>query len=392
MFGLYPSKPDVQNILMLFLLRTGWNGAVAMNMDASLLENCLIAHPTSSMHHIVFAVKDRGYTEQSAIGLDKSSLAPGNLIRAMWTRTEPLRNQLRKELEKLNSEAASSQNEKRIVNLRRRIRSPWLYVSSRDNNEINSLNVPTYGTGPDREHILRTLIREINAASAEKEPISTALTLADFRDAYISFAYETSGYSWLVAQLAAGHSSAESLKTYLRKKRWKAHGERKFGLFQRAMWGEILSRRVLDPAVIFAMVQRGDITDEQRRRWELHKDRTRVGTGCMDFKNPPKEIAPHHIKGSGCRVQRCTLCKFAVVFEDSLPHLARRLAELEYVKTTIPIVSWTESSFPDEVDATELTLTQCFEIAGVSEQLAFWKAEIATGRHIPLQMEGEYGA
>ncbi|CAE6710723.1 hypothetical protein [Paraburkholderia nemoris] len=393
-YGLYPSRHDVEDILMLFLLRTGWNGAVALNLDGDSVDSCIRSHPTSPMHDIIFAVKDRAKNiEQVAIGLAKSSLSPPNLIRALLVRTEPLRIELRKRLEQLLESPHSVSTAKEIALLRRQIKSPFLYVGGNQNNRIHALDVMTYfrraqgGNG----HILTNVIKAANDKWNKDDRIDERLTLKQFRDAYVSYAYQNSGYSWLVAQLAAGHSSAETLKTYLRRRRWKEHGERKIGSLLKALWQEIEERRVVDPAILFAMVQRGEITDEQRRRWQKQKDRTRVGTGCRDFRRPPRNIAPHHVDGTGCRIQRCTLCSYAIVFDDSVAHLARRLAELRALKLTIPLVSWAGSSFEDELEATQITLHNCFEEKTVKAHVVFWAKEIQDGRHRPLSMEGEYG-
>ena len=389
-YGRYPSRPDVQNFLMLFLLRTGWNGAVALNLDASELDKCVLPHPSSRDHHIVVGIKDRGNSEQIAIGMNKWTTSPGKLLKILHERTEPLRNALKEKLKQLEAKSSGANRELDIAELRRRIRSPWLFVSSRKHNEIDALDIQTYGTGADRKHILQTLIDDINGKSPDKPKIQD-MTLGDFRDAYISFVYESSGFSWLLTQLAAGHSSLESLKSYLRNKKWKAHADGKVSMFSTALWKEIQERKVVDPAILYAMVQRGSVTEEQRQRWLQHKDRTRLGVGCKDFKRPPIEIAPHHADGNGCRVQRCTLCSYAIVFDDSVDYIARRLAELNYIKSAIPLITWIESSFEDEFIATEATLNQLFEMAAVAERVTYWELEIATGRHKPLLLEGEYG-
>lgn len=391
-FGRYPSRRDVQNIFMLFLLRTGWNGGPAINMNAEEESAYLRPHPISPDHHIVYTIKKRGNTEQVAIGLNKSALSPGNLIKALWVRTEPLRLELRRELKILLTCAPTREVEARIAELRRRIRSPWLYVSSRNHNEIDALDIRTYSVDADRVSIIRNLIRHVNSSLPSGDALDERMTLGDFRDAYISYAYQASGYSWLVAQLAAGHSSLESLKAYLRKRRWKAHGEKKVRTFQTVFWTEIESRRIVDASVLFALVERGEITEEQRMRWLQYKDRTRVGMGCKSFQNPPPEIAPHHVSGDGCRVQRCTLCHHGIVFEDSVGHMARRLAELYWLKARLPLTTWHESSFEDELEATETTLRLLFDATVVEKFVQFWTIEIEAGRHKPLQMEGEYGA
>ena len=131
------------------------------------------------------------------------------------------------------------------------------------------------------------------------------------------------------------------------------------------------------------------ISPEQRARYFADTRRTRVGTGCADFTRPPKEIAPRHIEGRGCRVQRCTLCRHAVIFLDSVRLLARRLAELDAIRTSIPVLTWTQTSFGEERENTEAALGR-FDHAEVRLQLDYWTREITEGRHRPLDFEGTH--
>jgi hypothetical protein len=394
-FGLYPSRDDVQSILFIFLLRTGWNGATALAIDCGDIKQSVRDHPTSDAHNIVYATKARGRTQQAAIGLKKSRLGPGNLIKLLSERCEPLRDELRKQLRALESpqHGSTTARDRQLMRakLKREISSPWLFVQSRGNNTISMLGT-SYAAGSSQKKAgLLELIQEINEEAGSRSPLAETTTLSDFRDAYISFAYEASGYSWLVAQLAAGHSSVESLKTYLRKVRWKTFGERRVSSFQTGMWNQIKSRQIIEPALLKTWVENGEVTEAQVIRWREHKDRTRVGTGCKDFFHPPKEVVPEHVAGTGCRIQRCTLCRHAVIFDDSMDLLARRLAELLYLQGTIPLTSWNQSSFPLEISATQIALKN-FNSADVEGRLSHWQGSIRSGMHIPLQMEGSYGA
>lgn len=397
-FGLYPRKADVQAALLLFLIKTGWNAQTAIDLD--IKGSWLRPHPTSSQHHLVVSIKSRGNTEQIAVGLEKSELSPGRIVQRLLERTRPLRAfieaQLDTEQQKLQKIQSDEQHIE-VAKLRRLAQSPWLFVDCTRDNSILALDLNTYRT-ISHEPVLRQWIRERNEreqslASKQIDKkvylIPESITISDFREAFIAFSYEGSGYNWLVAKLAAGHTSIESLKTYLRKRQWKAYGERQVASFQEAMWSEIRSRRIVDPAILRGLVERGVVTEVQRLRWSAHKDRTRVGTGCKDFQNPPIQISPEHVKGCGCRVQRCTLCPHAIVFEDSLEHLARRMAELEVLQGQVPLTAWYQSTFPEEVEATRTTL-ELFEPNKVDAVKKFWLREIQDGRHVVLQFEGIY--
>jgi hypothetical protein len=385
--GLYPRQTDVQYLLYLFLLRSGWNATTALEL---VVGSCIIEHPTSSAHHVVLSIKNRGETEQSAIGLNKSQFSPGSILRMLIARTAPLRAYLQAELTTLEEAIDSGGNAEtleRMRLLRRMVNSPWLY--STRGGEIRFLTMANYlpiSDGGVRGSGLQLIVEKLNLNRSTDDQIDTEMSVGDFRDAYISFAYESSGYSWLVAKLAAGHSSLESLRTYLRKRHFKAHGEKKVHAWNEALWSEIRMHRRVDPAILHARVQRGEISDEERARWTL---RTHVGTGCQDFKHPPSYISPEHKDGDGCRVQRCTLCHHAILFDDSCDLLSRRLMELAHIQRTIPLLAWMQSSFPLEVENIELALGQ-FDSKTVEDRKRFWEEEIKSGRYIPLSFEGSY--
>lgn len=385
--GLYPRLIDAQYILYLFLLRSGWNATTALELDVA---SCVMKHPTSDAHHIVRSVKNRGQTEQVAIGLDKSQFSPGNILRLLIKRTEPLRAELKRlltEKENIYKEDGGEEILEEIRVLRSKVKSPWLYVNRDGTYSILTMtNYLIVTQEKEKGSGLQLIIRQINRSRAKDDLIEEGMTVGDFRDAYISFAYEASGYSWLVAKLAAGHQSLESLRTYLRKRHWKAHGEKKVHAWGEALWSEIKIHRVVDPAILFARVQRGEISEEERARWTR---RTHVGTGCNAPTSPPKYLAPDHRDGEDCRIQRCTLCHHAVLFDDSCSLLVRRMLELVHIRETIPLLAWMQSSFPLELENIELALSQ-FDSAIVQERKSYWEGEIKSGRYIPVNFEGAY--
>ncbi|WMY07297.1 hypothetical protein [Paraburkholderia phenoliruptrix] len=392
-FGLFPSPQDVRDVLMLFLLKAGWNGATALNLDVTKEEKWFRRHPVSPGLHVVFSIKEKGttHTEQVAIGDDKSQLSPGNLIKAIVARTEPLRAYLRSELKSLLSAQRTAEVSARIAEIHRLLRSPWLFVSSRSHNKIDALTLENYKLATNQKSaVLRPLIQEINKKRSAKDKVPESITLKQFRDVWISFAYSQSGYSWLIGVLAAGHASVGTLRRYLARLRWKMHGQQVTKKFLDSFWKLVEERRIVDGAILYAMVQRGEVTEEQVERWLAHKDRTRAGTGCKDFTHPPAEIAPDHVEGTGCRIQRCTLCEHAVVFDDTLDPLTMRLVELEHLKSTMALTAWYSSSFPLEMIATRDVLT-LFDSNVVKQRLQFWRDEITAGRHKPFMFEGEYG-
>jgi hypothetical protein len=183
----------------------------------------------------------------------------------------------------------------------------------------------------------------------------------------------------------------DALRNYFRQRRWRAYSEGRVSALLSAIWTEIRGRRLIDGAVLRQMVERGEITDQERERLEQGRNRTRMGTGCRDFLNPPPEIAPGHPAGVGCVVQRCVLCRHALLFADSIEGLCRRKAELEHVFATMGMASWLESSFPDEKDVLDEALT-LFEQAAVAERVDYWRSRIASGTQFIFEFQGYYGS
>lgn len=381
--ALYFRLEDVQALFHLFLLFTGWNPQTALDIDLS--EDPVEPHPTAAGFHLVRSVKTRGNSEQVALGQTKRELAPGNIILMLKKRTEPLRRYLESELEK----ARGGDDLQLVFRLQRAVKSPWLYPL-RDG-VVKALDSESCRKWDNSASFMKYVIRRVNARRSPKgePPIFEGITATDLRDAFISYAYERSGYNWLIAKLAAGHLNINSTRVYLHKTHWASFGHSQVRKLLRAMWSDIAHRKIVEPAFLFAMVQRGEISEEQRRRWIQHKDRTRVGVGCKSFRAPPKHLAPEHKEGTGCRVFRCTLCPHAIVFDDSVDLLARRHAELESIRASIPLVSWEQSTFPDELESLDTTL-ELFAPDVVRVRLLHWREEINAGRHVVAIYEGAY--
>lgn len=326
------------------------------------------------------------------MGRKKRTDSPGTILTRLVERTAPLRKKLRDEhtqvLTELQADAGSEALTLRRIELEQCLKSPWLYFDVHQG--IRRLSMGSFNTTSGGPY-LRLLIREINQKQPADRQVRESITPGDFRDAYIAFAYEFSNYSVLTAQVAANHKNAGTTQTYLRHKAWRAHSARKVRELSTAVWHEIEIHRKVEPAVLRAKLEHGGVSDDERRRLAIHKkNRTRVGVGCKDFTHPPPSLAPEHDDGSGCRVQRCTLCPtHAIVFDDSYEHLTRRQAELEDTRDKIPVPVWNESSFPQELENTEAVLTR-FDAQLVRERLSHWRDQIKLGKHFPIVFEGAY--
>jgi hypothetical protein len=403
---LVPSKRDCLYILTLVLIKTGWNEAVALNIDS---EDYLRPHMGDPDRHVLHSIKVRaGGTEQVHVGQNKEDWSPGNLVKKIIERSEPLRALLRKQLTELEQESnglrLTDAQALQIAQLKQSIRSAWLHATRQfvhkmedfdpedPNWTVKELTTDDVGasTFPGKIPFIKHIQREANAALASHgHLLIVKVTLSDARDAYINWAYSSSGFEWMMAKLAAGHTTIQAAISYLRTRALKQHGETAVRQLTTILFDEIKTQKRLDPIFLYARVNRGPVSEAQRQRWAQGKDRTRVGTGCADFKHPPKHMAPHHQEGKGCRTQRCTLCEHAVVFHDSYHHLARRNAELLDHQGKVGMMVWATTDFPDELLMLEETLAG-YDQTLVANSLAYWQEEIKAGSHTPPTFEGAY--
>lgn len=386
----YPTAWETTTFLLLLLVLTGWNLDTALNLN--LEGDWCRTHPLND--HLVVLKAKKGKTDkiQTAICLGKPEFYPEQLIRSLVERTEPLRNELRRQLcdirLRMGSDGKAAPGLQRDHDrLKVMIQSPWIYFNRQDISEIGCL-LP-WQTLKYPGVVLRAIVakHDIRAPAGGVVQIKPG----DFRDAWIGFSYMQSGYSWLIAKVAAGHNSMDALRNYFRQRRWRAYSEGRVSALLTAIWTEIRGRRLIDGAVLRQMVERGEITDLERERLEQGRSRTRMGTGCRDFLHPPAEIAPGHPTGVGCIVQRCVLCRHALLFADSIDGLCCRKAELEHVCRTMGTMAWFESSFPDEEQALDEALT-LFVKVDVIARIEAWRSRIASGQHMVFEFQGYYGA
>lgn len=389
--GLYPTGEDVRYAFHIGLLYSGWNVQTLLDLDVT--GRFVEEHPTNPEYHLVYGFKNRGDSEHFCLGRTKRTDSIGTMLRTIVERTKPLRREVRKELicvrRRLRKDKQNTELLERRVELTLTLKSPWLFADpmGRGVRRLTNSNVNT----EFRTTFLRRIIREVNEHQPEDRKVRESITPSDFRDAYIGFAYEFSNYSILAAKVAATHRQATTTQRYLRHKAWRAHSASKVRQLSTEMWTEIQIHRQVDPVILRAKMDFGSVSDIERERLKVYRQgRTRIGVGCRDFRNPPADISPEHVEGSGCRVQRCNLCRTnRILYDDSYDHISRRQAELEDIRDKIPVPAWSQSSFPEELEMVEQDL-ELFDAGLVDDRLKFWRAEIRSGRHTPITMEGSY--
>ncbi|WP_157778358.1 hypothetical protein [Massilia violaceinigra] len=400
--GFYPNAEDIRVAFNLCLANTGWNPSVLLDLDVE--EEFLTEHPKDSSRYLLRGYKARGSSEQISEGLFKSQGSPGVILQTLMKQTHPLREKLARELkgkrrqldamhDELKSSTTFEKAHSEISNLERGLRSPWLYAVGANKN-VQWLHNQTYGSGLKRgqgSSFLEEIIADMNTRRNSERQLGR-ITPSDFRDAFAANAYTLSGGMILYVMKALGHKSPNTTQIYLDNTLINEESRRLYKTFSDALWDEIKVNGRVDASVIAKISQDGHITADQRDRVEKYRSlqRSRLGVGCKNPHDPPERIAPGFLRDGKavCSVQRCTLCvEHAVIFPDSLPGLTMRLAELQYLKSTMSSLAFIQSSFVEEIRNTELALTG-FDPASVLAKTDEWSKKIADGAHRVIQLNG----
>jgi hypothetical protein len=372
----YPSYQDTAVFLWLFLLATGWNLSTALGLDVSEDDAWCQAHPHSAQFTVIHAFKARAGRHQFTLSMTKPEWHPYQIVRYMIERTKTLRATVRHRLALARKDyelAPSAAKSGKIAHLEASVRSPWLYHILNKTGEVSSFN------NADSVH-LGPIARAVATAHGliERHPQLKKIATSDARDAWIGYAYVQSGYHVLLTQLASQHGDLRTLRHYLRSRRYREFSEKQVRKVQDAVFAEISTGGVVDPTRLHLLVANGAVTSEQERRLKDFRQRTRLGLGCLDPTNPPRQIAPDHKTGALCRVQRCTGCQHGVVFRESLVPLTRAYAELIHIQRTIPQTAWCGSSLEDELASIEETL-KSFDPSEVESVAQEWSHKLQTG-------------
>lgn len=372
----YPSYQDTAIFLWLFLLGTGWNLSTALGLDVSKEDAWCQPHPHSAQFAVIHAFKARADRHQFTLSMTKPTWHPYQIVRYMIKCTKILRATAHHRLALARKDyelAPSAAKSRKIAELEASVRSPWLYHTLRKTGEVSSFNYA------DSSHLGPIARAVVNAHGLiERFPSLKKIATSDARDAWIGFAYVQSGYHVLLTQLASQHSEIRTLRHYLRSKRYREFSEKQVRKVQNAVFAEISTGGVVDPTRLRLLVANGSITSEQEGRLQNLRLRTRLGVGCLNPTNPPREVAPDHKAGALCRVQRCTGCEHGVVFKESLRPLARACAELIQIKRSTPYAAWCGSSLEDELVSIEKTL-ESFDQAEVASVIQEWSQKLQSG-------------
>lgn len=384
----YPSYHDTAVFLWLFLVGTGWNLATALGLDVSDEKHWVEDHPHKPDFVVLHGFKGRADRHVFALSMREPEWHPYQIVRFMIERTATLRRTVQCNLDEAlerQRHQPTADGEAAIAHLQSMVKSPWLYHVV---NEVGRVNAFSHDDSAHLNQIARLTAARKNGL-LDKHPQLERITTSVARDAWIGHAYVQSGYHVLLTRLASQHSTSRTLKHYLKRRRYRAHSEKQTQLWQDAVFSEIEGGRILDHTRIRILVTKGEITPEQEKRLLDIRQRTRLGLGCLEPTKPPRHIAPDHKKGALCRVQRCTGCSHGVVFNESLPFLARAYAELILIHGQMPLASWNGSSWEDELESLTETL-KGFPPEKVQAEVDNWTNKFKNGEVTPNETYPSY--
>ncbi|MEK7886554.1 tyrosine-type recombinase/integrase [Burkholderia contaminans] len=351
-----PQLDEIAAAVTLVLLHTGWNIDTVFNIDISSMEQWCQERLTSDAGQTVaiYGNKGRTHREQVAFCLMRPEFHPYKVIKNLIDRTEILRNSLRMRLADIKENVQSADRQDRVVELERAISTPWLFLRG-------SMNDETFGrVGVLNPRTMSGSFRESFQAMLRTAGIDEKLTPSDLRDGFASFVYDNSLFNILLVKRALGHQNLSATKHYLRQRRMLSQRFADYTAWSDGLFEDVRRFQAVDPTILYIRARFGDVTEDQRRRLSDYRLRTRMGMGCLDPENPPRTVAPAH-QGGNCSVQRCTLCRHGVVFEESFEPLAHRVAELQVIRGHTPLDRWEASSFQAEWIAIEATVARVFQ-------------------------------
>lgn len=328
-------------------------------------------HPTrpTQLMQLVSAKRRANGRSQSAYSSRHKRDHPYQIIKAVLDWNQPLRDDLRttqqKLLRKLQGESLSAVDkakiELEISRLQKLQKTIWLYL--RATGEISTLDLTI------RYTYVNVIFKENNVLFKGKAlQFSQSLS----RKTWAIFAYQTSGYNTVVAQLALGHKDLYTLLHYIDQKSVRNRNRRAFFDFQTHVLNEVSKGR-LNPRILKALVERGELSPEEAAHLASGGTRSRQGITCANPHSPDIEVAPNHRPGDCCATQNCLDgCSKAFATLEALEYVALRILELRRLKSQMPLLAWASSNYPHDLQF----LYQLFErFSDANRKAAMKKAE-----------------
>jgi len=420
--GFYPDGDDIRMAFMLCLAATGWNPQTLLDLDATKSEEFIVEHPRNDPNDkkghqylmkaqseneddsfaevdeedTVYSMggwKERAKHEVYTEGLKKSRASAPVIVLTLIERTAALREKLRGDLTVLTAHYQERKSQggglkelqkahKEIVQLQKRLRSPWLYFALGSVQSLNEENFDASSKG----RWLRHLITSINAVRPIDRQVPY-IVATDFRKIFGNYWYRMSHGNILHVQKALGHAAVRTTQGYLQNNVVQNQNNKNWSTFLQHFW-EAVETGSVDPTVLAKLCNDGNMSAGELGLLVDYRalERSRIGVPCLDPHNPPRDLDPTFVPDgeSKCVAQRCTLCQSnAVLAPDSWPGLCMRIAELRHLQEKLPMeVFSTVGSFGIELQNTERALL-AFPDQPVEKHIELWVQRIADGEHVP---------
>jgi hypothetical protein len=364
--GLYPTATDLYCLSSLFMARSGWNPTTMLGLDCSTTE--LWCRPYGDSLVWMHSYKYRGGNWQDTISPENHAGHSYQIVIRLLKRSLPLRALLALDSSKCELPEIA-------------LRSPW--VAAYDSKNIGVL--ADHSLKRIRDY-LKDLVDGYNAGKdvLDRLPVFRP---SDFRDVFADAVHRGGNYSILLTQIALGHKSLATTRRYLRSLAWRRESEGQLNFLVTALFDQIEVHKKIDFAVLRANMDGVEITQEQINRLEVYrKNRTYSGLGCSDPTNPPEWIDPRNPRDGSevCKQgHRCPSCPKGRVFDDSLPHIARYAAELEWKQKNYGDIRWYQSTDCLDLEVYRQTLKQ-WPASRVEKELEFWRSKLNSGEHSVL--------
>lgn len=400
--GDFVSRSDALAIFSQCIATTGWNAAVMLGLDVAT--EFLRNHPKDDLadpncRWVLTGIKERARgTEQVAVGPWKVSYFAGSLITRYMQRVEPLREALKTQLENAQTKYAVALREapetsqtkalfKEISELRRALKSIWICldanckITALDDNFIIKSTIDSDGK-QRKVSYLESLISDLNSKrqSQGKSAIPNA-TLRDFRLWFADYLHRSYYGNVLVVMLGLGHKSPKVTQSYLNTNLTNRNAETKTLEFQEILTEELDFGRI-DLTILAYKVRHGafDKGKEEKLAELRQLPRSRQGIGCRDPRKPPQNI--QSTPGQPCDSQRCLLCtQHAVLLPESMDGIAMREAELQAMRSGLPMTVFVDGGYQMELENQEQALL-LFDPVEVYAARVKWVQAISDGRHI----------
>lgn len=373
--GLYPSTKDLSLIALLCLARSAWNPSTLLRLNVDDWNDTY-----DEDHKWIYAPKNRsGGALQYAVSASKHLTGMYSMLSQLVSRSAPIRAM------SLMSVAEDELGEQAKQSI-------WHGYTSGPSVKPATLD---YIQGPkSMGRLLGQCIVQVNADPSNSVKIAHT-TPGDFRDIAAAIMYRASRYSMWTLMIMLGHKNIATTRLYGFRHHARAESDRLVVRTLDDVFQQIKQKKVWEASITRARLEGVDINPEALERLAIYrKSKTYSGAHCSNPFEPPSAIDPNHpsdgrtrcVQGHLCVARACPQ---AVVTPDSLEHICKTVAELEWRQANTGIVRfWTGS---EEEDLLTLKKILCLWPAElVDRHLSGWRNRIASGEHFPLLFAGQH--